>query len=868
MNIKFVRFSSWMVMSILLFSIAAPLRGEMDQHKNNDETNANSLAKNTIISLSKSQNFQPLITQVNSLNLAQFNFPQRTIKKIDGLEGLRNDTSQEKEKIPVQGPELWLEFLKLQVDFWEENNPGKQLNFFVVRVGVNEGFDDGLRYAMELSRVLHRPVLVLPSLPSPITTSEKLQIPDLSKAANYHLFPNTVKDQGYKVLEYILNKGHLVEEVHYFSNAVNMLNAESESESLSNFIRDHHEQLGLKRISISGGTLDQRNRHKLEEAFFPEFSSIKDVPNELSPIKDVTQELFGEDFVRVVTNNMAFPLEDITTPLMTFKLSRASLTPATLARHKLLLIIKLYTMKPESLAEEKLDKDGRNILDKAHKYLKKGAWVQSGSYLIKESGLYNIPSSEKWKELYKKLGLEKYFPNNVDSNKSSSRDKHPKRLSRKSSDNDRNFGGGEPPKPPSLKPPDPQTPLDDDDDQNKFSSGGIDFSSVQLNFLSENPGPNYAFGAALRGTPNKSGQKSVDIETASQLAWDSFFVWLALPSNTFWVNLNPNEPERIINSELGKTDAGRIMLEADLQMKKTVAKLLHPDSKLGKAFWDKVYAYAGARGLNRTCFGFRQWIVPGEVKVWTNNTSIYIVKATLDVKMESDYMALKGETNPMSVCPPDADPELQSYAESLFRKMILPEVIKQVNTAPEYRDIRSIFNSRIIAEWYKTQHRTTGQAAFASLIGQGNAAKWYSKTPWQPKDTFNRYVKSVKQGEFKITRTTKTTQGNYMYTEVRTYFYGGVDLTRLLMPHLRYEELLAQEPAAEQKIFDALLTPNGYWDGKEAWFGELYIASGPTFVVPSGWWLYGVGGLVLSWLIWKDWQYQKSLKKAKQNRAK
>jgi len=360
-------------------------------------------------------------------------------------------------------------------------------------------------------------------------------------------------------------------------------------------------------------------------------------------------------------------------------------------------------------------------------------------------------------------------------------------------------------------------------------AGGIDLTAVEMRYLSEyRAGPLYVLSAALHGTPAEPG-RGIDRERASALVWNSLYVWLALPNNVFWVNLNPSEPNRIIDSEFGKTDAGRILLDADFQMKKTVASLLHPDSPTGQAFWDQLYHFIEAKGQTKLCFSFRQWIVPRDVTVWDNTDSIYIVNASLDVKLESEYLKLKGaESVAGAACPADVDPSLQVYAEDLFRKMILPELTEQVNTAPEYLDLRSIFYSRIVAEWYKTNHRASGQA-FGNLIGRGYASEWYSNPPWNPRDLFNRYLESITKGEFNLARQTQTVEGDYVITRTQTYFYGGVDFSKIAMNEISYEELLRRNPAVGNELFDALLTPTGQW-GNDRWIGGTYVAGIPEEV--------------------------------------
>ncbi|HBG64816.1 MAG TPA: hypothetical protein DDX16_11405, partial [Candidatus Omnitrophica bacterium] len=60
-----------------------------------------------------------------------------------------------------------------------------------------------------------------------------------------------------------------------------------------------------------------------------------------------------------------------------------------------------------------------------------------------------------------------------------------------------------------------------------------------------------------------------------------------MPNDKFWVNLRPDAPEQIIDPELEKTDMGRIMLAADLQLKKDTAGLTSPQNSEGREYWDK-----------------------------------------------------------------------------------------------------------------------------------------------------------------------------------------------------------------------------------------------------------------------------------------
>jgi Xanthomonas XOO_2897-like deaminase len=140
--------------------------------------------------------------------------------------------------------------------------------------------------------------------------------------------------------------------------------------------------------------------------------------------------------------------------------------------------------------------------------------------------------------------------------------------------------------------------------------GGIDFSSLELRYVADTGGPRglrYAF--AGNPTAGTSDQEA-GLATARQSS-NAFFTWLALPPETFWVNLNPNQPDRIMDPQLARTEAGRILLEADLVLKKDSVNWMNVDTAFGKAFWDQLEAIYGDRALD-SCITMRTWIAPAQ----------------------------------------------------------------------------------------------------------------------------------------------------------------------------------------------------------------------------------------------------------------
>lgn len=332
-------------------------------------------------------------------------------------------------------------------------------------------------------------------------------------------------------------------------------------------------------------------------------------------------------------------------------------------------------------------------------------------------------------------------------------------------------------------------------------NGGIDFSSLDLRYMADKPAGGdsssirYAFsGKPTSGDPHVA-QGAADVKQAS----DAFFVWLALPESAFWVNLNPDEPDRIMDPAMGRTDAGRVMLQSDLGLKNADGKWLDPRRPVGKRFWD---------GLQGRCFSFRLWIVPGRADVYDGGDELYIEKAPLKVMMEAQYFKAKGISN-LQGCARQ-DPAADDHNEALYRRLILPKVEKMVNTSPKYAELRRVYRSRIAAEWYRrrsTQHAT----AYKPIIDSGDVSKWRYQGSWTPQQTFEKYKGEL--GKHKVTL--KSQRGNYIYKT--TYTFGGVDWTHLPYTSQARAAFQRTNPALGARVARSLNGPVG--DGGDLLLG-------------------------------------------------
>jgi hypothetical protein len=348
--------------------------------------------------------------------------------------------------------------------------------------------------------------------------------------------------------------------------------------------------------------------------------------------------------------------------------------------------------------------------------------------------------------------------------------------------------------------------------------GGIDLTSLELRYLADPPaggegGVRFAFSAPpTDGEPDTAAGR-----TAVLQASDAFFVWLVLDPTTFWVNLHPDEPDRIVDSQLGSTDVGRILLEADLQLKKTASELIHPDTDLGLRYWNQLDVDDGEQFCNAT----RQWIVPAPATIYEHQGELFILDAPLSVKMESSYLAEQDLES--ADCPGQTEP-VRQHNEEVFRSLILPEVEEAVNEAPEFAELRQVYLSRVAAEWYRHRGARTS-TMFADLIDSGDVSAWPARVDWSPEEVFDRFVESYTKGEFRVTHETR--RGNVI--ETVTYVSGGVDFLSVPYDSLdagQFDSSYQELPATvEASLLEAAAD-----DAGRMWLGSV---TGPRSVEAS-----------------------------------
>ena len=91
------------------------------------------------------------------------------------------------------------------------------------------------------------------------------------------------------------------------------------------------------------------------------------------------------------------------------------------------------------------------------------------------------------------------------------------------------------------------------------------------------------------------------------------------------------------------------------------------------------------------------WIVPEKAVVYENAKAgtAYIVESKLKVMLEQDYLSLHKHVF--------ARNDVASVGANIIREIVIPELTKEVNYGQNFAQLRQVYNSLILATWYKNK---------------------------------------------------------------------------------------------------------------------------------------------------------------------
>ena len=183
-----------------------------------------------------------------------------------------------------------------------------------------------------------------------------------------------------------------------------------------------------------------------------------------------------------------------------------------------------------------------------------------------------------------------------------------------------------------------------------------------------------------------------------------FLAALTTPGKDMWVNLSPYEKDRVVPDSFAATDLGNDMLGQDYILKQLSASLTHPDTDLGKKYWNNIQSTGGSRTAPTNAFN-KVWISPDITQVYESGNQVFIAKSTLKVSTESDYVAM--QNSKLSIKNDGVSSARNSdnlkLEQDAFKTHILPAITKEVNEGKNFAQFRQMHSAIVLAIWFKNR---------------------------------------------------------------------------------------------------------------------------------------------------------------------
>lgn len=273
-------------------------------------------------------------------------------------------------------------------------------------------------------------------------------------------------------------------------------------------------------------------------------------------------------------------------------------------------------------------------------------------------------------------------------------------------------------------------------------NNNISFAGIRAN-----PSDPFDFELML-DTNGLKFEKSV-LESKSNEFIQYFLTSLTLDDSSIWVNLSPDEPDRMLDDAFAKTLMGADMLAADEQLKRSAAALTDPSTSSGKAYWNLLNRHgvqASSDVLSRI------WIVPGDINLVKDENAIVIEDAALELKNENYNSAVA------------------SVAVEAVSNHIVPALKLEINQSEDFAKLRQMFRAYIAAVWYKISLKN-------SIINKVYSGKTKvdginSSDVAKCEQIYQSYLESFKEGV--VNKYVKERELNSGRLVKRHYFSGGV----------------------------------------------------------------------------------------------
>lgn len=256
------------------------------------------------------------------------------------------------------------------------------------------------------------------------------------------------------------------------------------------------------------------------------------------------------------------------------------------------------------------------------------------------------------------------------------------------------------------------------------------------------------------------------LKEAAQPLIEYFFASLTVPVKDLWVNLSPYEHNRVIMPGLSKTAMGHGLLAQDYLLKQISATLLDPQGDVGKRFWaavDKKAQSAGVKGIVPAGLLHKVWIVADRAEIFVQNHTAVVTDVHWSVLLEKDLNAPQHTSSRAISALARNDGE-----EDAMRRIVLPELEKEVNYGRHFAPLRQITQALMLAAWYKNRFKSS---ILAKQYADKNEVRGIALDQGAfAGEVFRAYQKAYKKGVVNRVEELRSPDGKPI---ARRYFAGG-----------------------------------------------------------------------------------------------
>ena len=253
--------------------------------------------------------------------------------------------------------------------------------------------------------------------------------------------------------------------------------------------------------------------------------------------------------------------------------------------------------------------------------------------------------------------------------------------------------------------------------------GGINFTFTQLNYISACNTSDEGLTVVLKGESNSS-KPIVDISNKTNMTSKAFVAGLVIPNHKMLVNLPLGKVD--VDQFLAQTEAGRVMLDADVKLKFSAFNTQAAKDEYKNIIQQLYSLYEQSPYVseikNSGYDGYPSWeaatwISPNSLKAEGEGCKIFLTNTTLKVesKLKWSYSNIDG-FNVRQEAKDDVNTRFNSWKGNLTQWLNNNALRAQaeVNSDSKYDDLRYVYASVALAQWYKTLDRS--QILFGNII--------------------------------------------------------------------------------------------------------------------------------------------------------